>query len=55
MDFTGIGFYGAICGALAGLAPYLGTVWVRLIAGAVVGVASSSVLPAVRDSMSALY
>ncbi len=55
MDFTGIGFYGAVCGALAGLAPYLGAVWVRIIAGAVVGVASSFVLPAVRDAMGALY
>ena len=51
MDFTGVGFYGVICGALAGLAPYLGSVWVRIISGGVVGVVASWVLPAIRDSM----
>ncbi len=45
------GFYGIICGALAALAPHLGRVWVRLISGAIVGVAASWALPMVRSSL----
>jgi len=54
MDFTGVGFYGVICGALAGLAHYLGAVWVRVISGGIVGVAAAWALPLIRDTM-ALY
>lgn len=53
MDITTIGFYGAICGALAGAAPFLGAVWVRIIIGAVIGVGASFVLPALRGMIGA--
>ncbi len=53
MDITSIGFYGVICGALAGAAPFLGAVWVRILIGAVVGAAAASVLPAIRGMIGA--
>ena len=51
MDITSIGFYGAVCGALAGAAPFLGGLWVRIIIGAVFGVGAAFVLPAIRGMM----
>ncbi|WP_421723010.1 hypothetical protein [Bauldia sp.] len=48
MDITSIGFYGAVCGALAGAAPFLGSIWVRIIIGAVVGIGAAFVLPTIR-------
>ena len=51
MDVTSFGFYGLVCGALAGLAPYLGALWVRLMSGAVVGVASAWALPLLKTMM----
>lgn len=54
MDGTTAGFYAAICGALAGCAPFLGTWWIRIVVGAIVGVGASYILPAIRG-MIGLY
>ena len=48
MDGTTAGFYAAICGALAGAAPYLGVFWLRIILGAIVGIGASYALPTIR-------
>lgn len=45
MDFIALGFYACICGLLSIFAPQLGTIYVRLAVGAVVGAVSAFALP----------
>jgi len=48
MDFTALAFYAAICGLLSVASPRLGTPLVRLLIGAVVGIAAAALLPVLR-------
>ncbi len=48
MDYTALVFYAVICGLLSLAAPNLGTPFVRLGVGAVVGIAAAALLPLLR-------
>ncbi|WP_306050648.1 hypothetical protein [Oceaniradius stylonematis] len=50
-DPTTIVWYAAICGALAALAPSLGTRNRRILVGAVVGIVAASLLPPVHAAL----
>ena len=49
MDFIALGFYACICGLLSLFAPQLGTFYVRLGVGAIVGAVSAFFLPILKD------
>lgn len=53
MDFIALGFYAVVCGCLSIFAPQLGTLYVRLAVGAVVGALSAFVLPLIRGAFGA--
>lgn len=48
MDLIALGFYACVCGILSVFAPQLGTIYVRLGVGAIVGAVSAFALPFLR-------
>ncbi|WP_349364707.1 MAG: hypothetical protein ABL307_05480 [Roseitalea porphyridii] len=50
-DATAIVWYGAICGALAALAPSLGGRNRRVLVGVIVGIVAATLLPGVRGAL----
>ncbi|MBV6657911.1 MAG: hypothetical protein KI785_09100 [Devosiaceae bacterium] len=50
-DTTTIAYYAAICGALAALAPRMRAPGMRVIVGALVGVAAATLFPALRSAL----
>ncbi len=50
MDPVTLGFYAVVCGALGVISPGLGTMGVRLIIGAVVGIVAAVSLPYIRTT-----
>ena len=51
MDPVTMVFYGLVCGALGALAPNLGKRNARIAIGALVGVVSAILLPAIRSAI----
>ncbi|MDE0850153.1 hypothetical protein [Yoonia sp.] len=51
MDITALGFYACVCGILGVFAPRLGTFYVRLGIGAIIGALSAFILPLLRGMM----
>jgi len=51
MDPIPLTFYALVCGALAFAGPWLGHPLVRIVAGAVVGMGASAVLPLLRGTL----
>lgn len=51
MDYIALGFYACICGLLSLFAPQLGTFYVRLGVGAVVGAVSAFALPFLKSAI----
>ena len=50
-DTGALAWYAGICAVLAALSPSLGSPFMRIIVGGVVGIAAASALPGVRASM----
>jgi hypothetical protein len=55
MDPVSLGYYAAICAALGVAAPWMGALPVRLIVGALVGVAAAALLPQVQGLLGGGY
>lgn len=51
MDPVTMVFYGVVCGVLGALAPNLGKRNARMVIGAIIGVVSAILLPAVRSAI----
>jgi hypothetical protein len=54
MDPISLGYYAAVCAALGVAGPWLGSLIVRLIIGALVGIGAAALLPQVQAWMGAV-
>ncbi len=51
MDPVTLAFYATVCGCLSAVSPKMPRLPVRLVIGALVGLAAASVLPLVKDML----
>jgi len=51
MDVTALAFYACVCAVLSFASPALGTPFLRLAVGALVGIAAAALLPILRAAL----
>lgn len=51
MDVIALAFYASVCGVLSLASPALSTALLRLVAGALVGIAAAAALPLIRSAV----